>query len=313
MNSSAPNRKYAIAVAAVGLIGFALYWTERRGKSNSNLANLAVFRHVTSGPDAGRGVWAFAGPSNAFDSSTKFPRLFGLQGDIPVAGDFLGNGTVEIGVFRCPPPGRGVCQWYIDLNNNGHWDGLSGDVIWNFGSPGDLPAVGDWNGSGVAKIGVMRCPAVAGVCTWYLDTGNKHTYDPATAGAYLFGLTGDKPVVGPWADKSNVAPVDQIGVFRCPVAGICAWMVDSLGVTALSTAVPVGVSSSGTTFHFGLPGDLPVVGNWNASGKKRIGVFRHGQWFVDSNGNGVFDPGTDQVFNFGLTGDRPVVGFWTLP
>jgi hypothetical protein len=56
-----------------------------------------------------------------------------------------------------------------------------------------------------------------------------------------------------------------------------------------------------------------VVGNWNASGKKRIGVFRHGQWFVDSNGNGVFDPGTDQVFNFGLTGDRPVVGFWTLP
>lgn len=305
------SRKYVIAIPAVGLIGLALYLTDPRAKGNSSLA---VFRSSASGPDAGRGVWAFAGPSNAFDSSTKFPRFFGLPGDIPVAGDFLGNGTVEIGVFRCPPLGRGVCQWYIDLNNNGHWDSQSGDALWSFGMPGDLPVVGDWNGSGAAKIGVLSCPAMAGACTWYLDIGNKHTYDPATVGAYLFGVTGDKPAVGTWADQSNVAPVDQIGVFRCPVAGACAWIVDSLGLTAHSTTVPVDVfRSSSATFQFGLPGDLPVVGNWNASGRKRIGIFRRGQWFVDTNGNGTFNPGADQVFTFGLADDWPVVGFWTLP
>jgi hypothetical protein len=305
------KHKYVLAVSAVGLIGLALYFIDPHTKGNSNLA---VFRSVADGPGTGLGVWALAGSSNAFDSTTKFPRFFGLKGDIPVAGDFLGNGTVEIGVFRCPAPGRGVCQWYIDLNNNGHWDGNSGDALWNFGVTGDLPVVGDWTGSGVAKIGVMSCPPVTGTCTWYLDIGNRHTYDPATVGAYLFGLAGDKPAVGAWAHKSGVAQVDQIGVFRCPASGVCTWTVDSLGLTAHSTNGPVpAFSPSDAMFNFGLPGDLPVIGNWNARGEKRIGVFRGGQWLVDNNGNGAINPRVGKVFNFGLAGDQPVVGFWTLP
>jgi hypothetical protein len=290
-----------------------------------NLSELAVFRNTTSGPNTGLGQWWFAGPSNTFDATTKGPRWFGLNGDIAVAGDWDGSGVVRIGVFRCPPAGAGVCQWYIDLNNNGMWDGtFGGDAIWNFGLPGDLPVVGDWNGTGVSKIGVMRCPTT-GVCTWYLDIGNKHTYDPATVGTYSFGLPGDRPVAGPFAGNQAV---DNIGVFRCPASGVCTWYVDSTGQTGLSSVIPLGVAAT-ATYSFGLgpacnaaapaaPCDQPVVGNWNNTGTKRIGVFRNltnglGQWYVDTNGNHVFDPGADQIFNFGLAGDQAVTGFWTLP
>ena len=106
-------------------------------------------------------------------------------------------------------------------------------------------------------------------------------------------------------------------MFRCPPAGVCTWSVDSIGQTGLSTVVPLGVAAT-ATYSFGLTGDIPVMGNWNGNGTKRIGIFRNvggfGTWFVDTNGNHVFDvSGADQVFSFGLAGDQPVVGFWTLP
>ncbi|MEW5745721.1 MAG: choice-of-anchor L domain-containing protein [Nitrospirota bacterium] len=43
----------------------------------------------------------------------------------------------------------------------------------------------------------------------------------------------------------------------------------------------------------------------------KIGVFGNAIWRLDSNGNGVFDPGTDFTSNrFGLASDVPVAGSW---
>ena len=40
--------------------------------------------------------------------------------------------------------------------------------------------------------------------------------------------------------------------------------------------------------------DIPVVGDWMGTATPNIGVFRNGQWFLDLNGNGVWDGcGTD--------------------
>jgi hypothetical protein len=61
---------------------------------------------------------------------------------------------------------------------------------------------------------------------------------------------------------------------------------------------------------FGTSGDLPVVGDWDASGRQRIGVFRSGSWYLDTNGNGVLDS-ADRVVQFGQEGDLPVVGDWS--
>ena len=70
-----------------------------------------------------------------------------------------------------------------------------------------------------------------------------------------------------------------------------------------------GASWTLTSTWYGQTGDVPVVGDWNQSGATKIGVFRNGQWILDSNGNGQYDA-SDRVFNFGQTGDIPLVGDW---
>ncbi len=293
-----------------------------QGKLSGNEASeLATVRDNTSGPNTGIRQWWFAGPSNAFDAATRGPRWFGINGDIAVAGDWDGSGRVRLGAFRCAPSGVQECQWFIDLNNNGSWDGPSGgDALWTFGLPGDIPVVGDWDGSGISNIGVMRCPPAGrpGACSWYLDIGNKHRYDADSAGFYIFGLPGDKPVIGPFAQSTAASPTtDQIGVFRCPPAGLCQWLVEGTGQTSHGSRTPQPVNPT-ATYHYGLPGDQPVVGDWNAQGIKRIGVFRAapggaGLWIVDINGDHIYNAADDQVFTFGIAGDQPILGFWTLP
>jgi len=53
-------------------------------------------------------------------------------------GDGDGTGIMRIGVFR-----NGL--WYLDINGNDAWDGS--DATIPFGVPGDIPVVGNWNGS----------------------------------------------------------------------------------------------------------------------------------------------------------------------
>ncbi len=255
---------------------------------SSSVAQLGVFR--TSGS---LGVWAFDSNGNYnYDSSDRF-LSFGLAGDQPVAGDWTGNGQIRMGVFR-----GGL--WYLDLNNNGQWDGVAGgDGIFAFGLPGDTAVVGDWNGDGRTKLGIFHCPQT-GVCTWALDFAGKFAYDAATARFYSYGLPGDLPVVNNWNGASRI---DQIGVYRALPNGLAVWIVDSNGS---------GVwEASDGAYQFGLASDLPVVGNWNNGLRKRIGVFRNGTWILDSDGNNAYDV-TDGIAFFGSPGDRPVTGNWAF-
>ena len=65
---------------------------------------------------------------------------FGIDGDLPVAGDWTGTGMTQIGVFD---PSTGL--WELDLNGNGQWDGCQVDrCLGPFGQQGDLPVVGRW-------------------------------------------------------------------------------------------------------------------------------------------------------------------------
>ena len=65
---------------------------------------------------------------------------FGALGDLPITGDWSGNGISKIGIFR-----PSTQEWTLDLNGNGSWDGCDVDLcISSFGVEGDVPVVGRW-------------------------------------------------------------------------------------------------------------------------------------------------------------------------
>jgi len=148
---------------------------------------------------------------------------------------------------------------------------------------------------------------------------------------------------GSLSDSAAGIAVDRFGTVL--VAGVTlsvdfptasAWQTEQHGPqSALAVRIPVGwkpalVSQSGSqnwsvnsllnwnaitgagnlqSYEFGLPGDIPVVGDWSATGTLCLGSFRQGTWYLDSNCDGVWDTG-DRSFAWGEAGDRPVVGDW---
>ena len=115
-----------------------------------------------------------------------------MDGDLPVVGDWNGNGVAGLGLFR---PSTG--QWFLDRNGNKNWNGCNGDrCIGSFGLPGDRPVAGDWSASGTSKIGVFR-PSTG---EWFLDYNGNGTWDGCGVDVCVvsFGVAGDVPVVGKW-------------------------------------------------------------------------------------------------------------------
>ncbi|MHC4218865.1 MAG: hypothetical protein ACYSU7_10475 [Planctomycetota bacterium] len=201
---------------------------------------------------------------------------FGLPTDVPVAGDWDGDGEDEAGIYRAG-------KWYLDLNGNGGWDG--GDDTFRFGLPTDLPVVGDWDGDGTDNVGIVRGGK------WYLDMNGNAVWDGPDV-SFRFGLATDVPVVGDW----NGDDADDIGIRRKKT-----WYLDLNGNEQWD--------GGDGTFNFGTPNDIPVVGDWDGDGADNIGVFRSGTWYLDESGNGQWDGG-DVSFRFGRSGDVPVPALW---
>lgn len=123
-------------------------------------------------------------------------------GDVPVLGDWNGDGTTKIGLFR-----KGT--WYLDLDGTHQ---LTSAKAIGWGQEGDIPVVGDWNGDGRTKIGVFR----KGI--WYLDIDGSHRLTPTKM--IKWGQAGDIPVLGHWNKGKSTA----IGVFRSNT-----WLLDTTG------------------------------------------------------------------------------------
>jgi hypothetical protein len=221
----------------------------------------------------------------------------GIVGDIPITGDWNGNGHTCAGIYRAK---NGL--FILDSNCDGVFD--AGDAVNKFlqnvgGSlPGDVPVVGDWNGSGTSKIGIVREGFL-----WLLDLNGDGIYEPGTDLQYVYGgAPGDIPVVGDWTGTGTT----KIGVLR---AGYL-WLLDANGNGTWD-----GTASGDFAFAFGAPGDVPVVGDWTGDGVTKVGMFRDGfLWVLDSDDPSVTNA-TGQapliVFPFGgVAGDVPIVGKW---
>ncbi len=201
---------------------------------------------------------------------------FGDPNDVALLADFDGDTIADLAIYR-----KGV--WFINLMN----DSIVDKTVF-LGDPSgpDIPVAGDFLGNGKAGIGVFRNG------TWFLSTQSVVDLGVNVDKIFVFGAAGDLPVV---ADFDGDGKAD-CAVYR-PSNGF--WFV-SYGCTgALSTSFALG----------GLPGDLPVAGDFAATDfggdwRAGVGIYRNGTWFLSYNHNGV----VDRILNFGTTGDRPLVG-----
>ncbi|RII27784.1 MAG: copper oxidase [Geobacter sp.] len=224
--------------------------------------------------------------NNAWDAAGDRLYTFGIPGDIPVSGEWDGNGA-KVGVFN-----NGT--WILDMSGNG-----ASNTTYSFGAglPGAMPVTGDWTGNGATKIGVF----VNG--TWYLDLNGNGAWDGTpTDGIFNFGvgLTGAIPVTGDWTGNGTT----KIGVFDNGT-----WYLDLNGNGAWDGTPTDGIFN----FGGGLAGAVPATGDWTGTGTTKIGVFDNGTWYLDLNGNGAWDgtpiDGT-HAFGAGLTGAAPIIGKW---
>jgi hypothetical protein len=243
-------------VAPVGNTTYTATFTTPLGKSKTG-----VFR-----PSTGE---LFLKNSNSSGFADTY-IIFGNPGDYPLAGDWNGDGTNSVGIYR-----NGV--FYLRNTNS---TGFA-DIVVPFGSAGDQPIAGDWNGDGVDTIGIYRNG------TFYLRNSN-------TAGSpdlvFTLGNPGDVGIAGDW----NGDGVTSCGVFR-----------PSNGIVYLKNSNTTGFAD--LSFVFGNAGDKPVAGDWNGDGIDTIGIYRNGVFYLsNSNATGF----ADTSFVLGNSGDFPIAGNW---
>lgn len=225
---------------------------------------------------------------------------FGQEGDIPLSGDWSGDGTDAIGVWR--PSTR---RFMLDGNGNDKWEGTAGgdDLTSAFGQASDLPVTGDWDGNGIDEVGVWR-PSTR---RFMLDGNGNGRWDGAAGGDILspaFGLETDLPLAGDW----NGDGIDEVGVWRPSTR---QFLLDTNGNRKWDGA------AGGDTLSpaFGQTTDLPVTGDWDNDGRDDVGVWRPStrRFLLDANGNGAWEGtagGDTLTAAFGQSTDKPVVGNW---
>jgi hypothetical protein len=205
----------------------------------------------------------------------------------------------KVGIFK-----NGA--WYLDVNGNDSWNSTPTDSLMSFGGgiTGAVPVTGIWSGTGPTKIGVFVMNAAKGVGNWYIDWNGNGAWDGSTTDRlYTFGdgMAGAVPATGDWTGSGTT----KIGVFANGI-----WYLDLNG-NGLWDNTP---TDARYTFGVGLAGAVPVTGDWTGSGTTKIGVFANGYWYLDLNGNGIWDgPPTDGLYTYGggISGAVPVTGDWT--
>ena len=204
------------------------------------------------------------------DGITDSIVTFGMSSDIPVIGDWNGDGKDGIGAFR--PLAQ---MFYLDFNN----DGVT-DAKISYGSSSDTPVAGDWNGDGRNSIGVFNNG------WWNLDYDNNGVADLIIK----YGISGDIPISGDWNGDGK----DGIGAFR-PSSGMLYLDYNNDGVTD-------------ATLKYGLSGDKPIAGDWNGDGRDSVGMFRpsSSRFYLDYNNDGI----TDSSVRYGVGTDKAVRGDW---
>jgi hypothetical protein len=138
-----------------------------------------------------------------FDAYT----YLGFAGDVPVAGDWNGDGIDNAGVYT--PSGTYGGLWTL-VNQNIPSPAYT--YVWYGIPPGTRPVVGDWNGSGDTTVGLQQPNPTTGVSAFLLKNQNESGPAPTTDPAFFYGIPTDQPLAGNWVASCSPAVVSGASV-----------------------------------------------------------------------------------------------------
>lgn len=191
----------------------------------------------------------FVVPSTHPGAPVEVQWSSGNAGDIPVPADYFGTGNTDYAVWQ---PSTG--NWLIAYPSSGGLPDSSNTLIQQWGLPGDIPQVGDYDGDGRADFAVWR-PALG---MWYI----KPSSNVSTDYEQQWGLPGDIPVAADYVGDSHT----HYAVYR-PSLGL--WYV----IPSQFTCAPDCAGS--LPQQWGLPvGDQPVIGDFDNDGKADFIIWR---------------------------------------
>ena len=166
-------------------------------------------------------------------------------------GDWTGNDVETPAVFR-----KGV--WSLYDSFIGPQAKVKPFVRLRYGTSGDAPVTGDWNGDGRTDLGVLRGR------TWYLAVPDYTTGAASTWRAFALGRRGAQPVAGDWTGRGR----DSVASFH---RGTWSFKMKPSAAAKTRTRLFRGARTSKAI-------DAAVAGDWSGSGRDGFGVVRRGSW-----------------------------------
>ncbi|MBX3065177.1 MAG: right-handed parallel beta-helix repeat-containing protein [Anaerolineae bacterium] len=207
--------------------------------------------------------------------------------DVPVVGDWNGDGIDTVGFYRRGRVSDGAGAGLFLLSNSNTSPLANYSFI--LGNPGDTPIVGDWDGDGRDSVGVFRP-----------TNGLIYIKNNLTTGfadyTMVLGNPGDIGIAGDWDNDGKDSP----GVYRPGVAP----------QFYLTNQVCNCIVASDYNVTFGNPGDQPFTGDWNGDGRTGVGVYRTSNGITYLRNDPTTTGFSDFNFVYGINGDYAFGGVW---